>query len=582
MSTDRLVTSWEVGDAPDGASPSTALVREYLPDITKIVFSIALVFGTAEIFRGNPYLGLIDLVLACWLLLMMLNMKAVQRLRFAGEMLLLPALFILVSSAYLTPDPGYIWSFPGAAAIFLLTDKRAGVVIAMVFATLILASIRGAVDDAILVRVGVNLAAVSAICFFFRHRLELSITRNTIQQNLLEEARQAQASFIDSVSHEMRTPLTAIKGFAEVLSLSGTNAEEQPELLEKIRLNATYLNFQISEIIDCSRLRGQEIACTPEPASIDALTASVFKDIVDIQRLFGTGSTVALKNIKAGTMPPSVLLDIDHVRITLARLLVQAIQGTEEGYVELRTEYDADAEHVTFTIRDTGTDITHEATGSLRTALTLSRGKQGGPLRGIGLGLLVSQQIAKAMGGKISLQPGDPGNIVTLRLPAPCTGDCKPALDEPAPDSGSYVRPDQSRVDKPPHLARVSERRAPRILITDDSETNRMLMSLLLQDLGYETAEAADGEEALDAFDPQNYDAILMDIQMPGMSGIEATRELRSRGVNVPIFAISAGTALLDAAESEKGLFDGILSKPIDRELFLTLMKQCQLAAPKS
>ena len=305
MVTNTLSSNGEVGAAPNGASSSAALVREYLPDIAKIVFFLALVFGTAELFWGNSYLGLIDLALACWLLLMILNMEAVQRLRFAGEMLLLPALLILVSSAYLTPNPGYIWSFLGTAAIFLLTEKRAGVAIALVFIILILASIRGAVDDALLVRVGVNLAAVSAICFFFRHRLELSVRRNTIQQDLLEKARQAQASFIDNVSHEMRTPLTAIKGFAEVLSQSGTAAEEQPQLLEKIRLNATYLNFQISEIIDCSRLRGQELACTREPASIDALTASVFQDIADIQRLFGTSSTVSLKNIKARTMPPS-------------------------------------------------------------------------------------------------------------------------------------------------------------------------------------------------------------------------------------------------------------------------------------
>ena len=113
-------------------------------------------------------------------------------------------------------------------------------------------------------------------------------------------------------------------------------------------------------------------------------------------------------------------------------------------------------------------------------------------------------------------------------------------------------------------------------------ELNRnqfMLIGLLLQEMGYEISEAADGEDAIRSFDPQAHDVILMDIQMPGMSGIEAARILRAMGVAAPIFAVSAGTSLLDAAASEKDLFDGFIGKPMDKNLLRDLLQKSSLEA---
>ena len=609
MAKDPTIKTVDSVVAGKHSAPSSALVQEYLPDITKFVFLLALVFGVAELIGGDFTLGVVDTALAGWLFLLVLNMKTVQRQRFAGEMLLLPSLLILVASAFLTPNPGYIWAFPGAAAIFLLTDRRAGIPIAIVFIGLVLMGVRGHVADDVLIRIGVNLSAIAAICFFFRNRLERSMKANAVQRELLDQARQAKSDFIDNVSHEMRTPLTAIRGFSEILSKPTGEEIDRAELLEKIRLNATYLNFQIGEIIDCSRFQDRELELSPESTDISELVSGVLREVSDVQKLFGTSSAVALKNTTIGELPRAVMLDAEHVRVTLERLMIQAIQGTETGHIELQTEYDNDRGQIAFTVRDTGVDITSVASEIGGQVIALPDDGQQSSLNGIGLGLQVSQQIAQAMGGEIRIDVAGPENIVRMELPAPAaeqealkasglerssdplitedSADVAPAPAQAAAfqprvaEEGKALQDERESISHAVGEAGVEARTTPCVLVTDDSKTNRMLMALLIKELGYETAEASDGMEALESFDPELHDAILMDIQMPGMDGIETTRAFRERGVNIPIFAISAGTSLQDADISEKRLFNGILSKPIDRDLFLSLMRQFQLAAPE-
>ena len=609
MAKDPTIKTVDSVVAGKHSAPSSALVQEYLPDITKFVFLLALVFGVAELIGGDFTLGVVDTALAGWLFLLVLNMKTVQRQRFAGEMLLLPSLLILVASAFLTPNPGYIWAFPGAAAIFLLTDRRAGIPIAIVFIGLVLMGVRGHVADDVLIRIGVNLSAIAAICFFFRNRLERSMKANAVQRELLDQARQAKSDFIDNVSHEMRTPLTAIRGFSEILSKPTGEEIDRAELLEKIRLNATYLNFQIGEIIDCSRFQDRELELSPESTDISELASGVLREVSDVQKLFGTSSAVALKNTTIGELPRAVMLDAEHVRVTLERLMIQAIQGTETGHIELQTEYDNDRGQIAFTVRDTGVDITSVASEIGGQVIALPDDGQQSSLNGIGLGLQVSQQIAQAMGGEIRIDVAGPENIVRMELPAPAaeqealkasglerssdplitedSADVAPAPAQAAAfqprvaEEGKALQDERESISHAVGEAGVEARTTPCVLVTDDSKTNRMLMALLIKELGYETAEASDGMEALESFDPELHDAILMDIQMPGMDGIETTRAFRERGVNIPIFAISAGTSLQDADISEKRLFNGILSKPIDRDLFLSLMRQFQLAAPE-
>ncbi len=556
-------------------SPAQTITQQYLPDVAKLVLSVALVFGSAEVIWGNPYLGAIDLALALWMTILVIRMQTVRKARLAGELVLIPGLAVLVASAYLTPYPGYIWSYIGAASIFLLTGRNTGLPIAVVFIGLILICIEDVVDQALMVRVGITLAAVAAISYFVSFRLERLMEKTAVQYRLLENAHQAQLRLIDGVSHELRTPLAAIKGFAEILSQDSSTDGKKAQMLEKVRVNTTFLNIQVSDLIDSSRLRAGTLSYNPRTVAMSELLATVLDDIADIQTLHDTNAKIELRT----ATPAGLSLDFDQVRTILTHLLIQAVHHKREGQIELQTEYNPHSRIITFRVRDFGTPLSSEAIEGLFSPQPDVGQVAEGPLQGIGLGLHAGQQMATLMGGQISIEPLASGNCMTFTLPATVPVECSaPESDDGYPPAG-YQTEKGMQAESSLRAGHRGTRTCPRVLIVDDSETNRMLIGLLLQEMGYEISEAADGEDAIRSFDPYAHDIILMDIQMPGISGIEAARTLRAMGAAAPIFAVSAGTSLLDAAASEKDLFDGFIGKPIDKNLLRDLLQKSSLSS---
>jgi PAS domain S-box-containing protein len=372
-----------------------------------------------------------------------------------------------------------------------------------------------------------------------------------------EAANRAKGEFLAVMSHELRTPLNGVLGFADLLCQTPLT-EDQRQYAQTIRSSGDHLLQVVNDILDFSSI---EKGTMPLEAVPVALTELLEKSTTACRKAAADKGLVFRKELADG-LPLRLVGDARRIRQILINLLGNAVKFTARGSVVLRVT-PAVAEElpvVDFAIEDTGPGIRPEVLEQLFEPFMQGDSTLQREFEGTGLGLAISQRLANAMDGRIRVvsTPGV-GSTFTLRLPVGSSAEVQ-AVSEvvppPVPLEAAAVATDLP------------------VLVVEDDPVNRLLVRIMLKSLGYRVEIAADGRDALEMFVPGRFFAILMDMQMPEMDGLEATRQIRQRettaGGRVPIIALTANVMAGDRERCLAAGMDDFLTKPFKKSELAT------------
>ncbi|MEO1552912.1 MAG: PAS domain S-box protein [Pseudomonadota bacterium] len=354
-----------------------------------------------------------------------------------------------------------------------------------------------------------------------------------------EQANSAKSDFLANMSHEMRTPLNGVIGSLSLVEDDGISAESAG-LIKTAERSAETLLTLIDDLLDLSRIEAGEIDLEYsvfDPSELSTLVSEVFRPLAEKK-----GITLSTE-LKSGGH--SIKSDVGKVRQVLLNLVGNAIKFTQRGEVAVSIEYDPKAadNRLKLSVRDTGIGISKKDQ-----AVLFDRFKQADSSRskshgGAGLGLAICQELAGIMDGTISVSsaPGV-GSTFTFSIPV-----------EPAEKQAESTN--MKDADAP--------RLSGRVLIAEDSETNAMVAKKMLDRLGLDYHHVLDGAAAIDAALASEFDVVLMDVSMPNLDGLEATRVLRDRGFDKPIIAMTAHALKGDRDQAFKHGMTGYVTKPV-------------------
>ncbi|MFH1080659.1 MAG: PAS domain S-box protein [Pseudomonadota bacterium] len=368
-----------------------------------------------------------------------------------------------------------------------------------------------------------------------------------------DAANRSKSAFLANMSHEIRTPMNAILGFAQLMERDPLLSAESRDHLEIINRSGEHLLELINEILEMSKIEAGRATLVPNTFDLHAL-------LHDIERMFrirteAKGFRFLVE--KVGHVPRWVVTDEGKLRQVLINLLGNAVKFTEEGGIALRLrakEGEADTIDLQFEVEDTGPGMSEDEISRLFQAFEqTSAGIRSG---GTGLGLSLSRGFAQIMGGSISVASTiGKGTVFRFEIPV------KEGKEEEA----------SLEVSKRRVLRLSPGQREIRVLIADDRETNRQLLSRLLAAAGFPTREVVNGEEAVRMVREWKPQVVLMDMTMPVMDGYEATRRIKSSPDirNTAIIAVTASAFEEDRQRILAAGADGFLAKPFkDTELF--------------
>lgn len=353
-----------------------------------------------------------------------------------------------------------------------------------------------------------------------------------------EQAAQAKSQFLANITHEIRTPLTAVLGFTDLLRRRGDLPAEAADQIERIEWAGRGLLALVNDVLDFSKLEAGRFEIRATPTNLRALgeeVAAIFHQTAQAK-----GLDLAL--VLDPRLDDAVLLDPDRLRQMLLNLVGNALKFTTEGRVAVTIGQDARDGWIRIEVSDTGPGIPLNAQAELFQRFSQVDGTRARGHGGAGLGLAITRGIAEAMGGEVALESASgAGATFILRLPAP-------VVEAEAADSAPEA----------PGLSGL------RVLVVDDNAANRVLAEQMLSILGVRATTADGGEAGLRLLAEARFDVVLMDLRMPGIDGVETLQRLRATtGPNreTPVLAFTADPEA-EAAACED--FAGVVGKPID------------------
>jgi signal transduction histidine kinase/ActR/RegA family two-component response regulator len=387
--------------------------------------------------------------------------------------------------------------------------------------------------------------AGQAVALFEQSKLARELTEARDQALA---ATRAKTAFLAAASHEIRTPLNGVLGMLEMLSLESL-ASHQHEYVQVARHSGEALLHLLNDVLDLSKAETISVVLASEPfRPVDMATEVV-------AAMEATARNRGLDLQLTGEAAVEVVGDVRRLRQILMNLIGNAIKFTESGRVDVAVSVSSTGE-LRVAVSDTGAGMSADELGRLFQPFT--QGAQGARHGGTGLGLALSRQLVELMGGRIDVasEPGS-GSTFTVVVDLPLAASTRSQTAPPA-DLLSSVEPSR-------HEAATGVRR-PRVLVADDNEINLMVASGLLAAEGAEVVTVADGDEAVDAVRDGAFDVVLLDLQMPRMSGLEAAMAIRALpgpAGRTRVLALTAETIGESEAACRGAGMDGVLVKPI-------------------
>ncbi len=362
------------------------------------------------------------------------------------------------------------------------------------------------------------------------------------------------------MSHEIRSPLGAMMGFVELMRDGDLSVPEQKEYLDIITRNAGQVTRVIDDILDLSKVEAGKI----EVEEIEFSLTDLLNDFAALTQFRARENGIEFVIRKQSSVPSVLISDPTRLKQILSNVVGNAIKFTREGKVELDIGMCGDL--LNFKVKDSGIGISREHADQLFEAFHQADSSMTRKFGGTGLGLVLTRKLAQLMGGDFNLAESELGIgstfIASVLVKQPIT--------RPSP---SLQTSSQARMERAALFANkfLTDRK---ILVVDDAPDNLLLMKTLLKRWGALIETANDGAEGVSHATSGDFDLILMDVQMPKMSGHEAIRTLRSLAYSKPVIALTAHAM---ADERDKCLASGytdFLSKPIDRDELSAVLKR--------
>lgn len=394
------------------------------------------------------------------------------------------------------------------------------------------------------------------------HELTLAKEKAEIAQQKAQASEETKSRFLANMSHEIRTPLTAIMGYSEALSEEGITDEERTNFVGYILRSGKHLLSMINDILDISKIEARKI-------EVENLACSLLEILCDIDSYMKIKTRE--KNLQYSLkidfpIPSTLLTDPTRVKQILLNMCNNAVKFTNQGAITINVRMQSN-QRLRIAVADTGIGIGEHEKSRIFNAFDQADTSTTRLFGGTGLGLYISKNLAQLLGGDLTFdsEKGVGSNFI-LQLPIGST-------DVP------FVR---HEVDFEQQMADVLDaktyggvtRLQGTALVAEDNRENQRLVERLLRQAGMEVDLAINGAKAVEAARQKQYSLILMDIQMPIMSGQEAAKLMRSEGVTAPIVAFTANVMKHQVEEYAKLGFAGVVEKPIIREKFFTTLKQ--------
>jgi signal transduction histidine kinase/CheY-like chemotaxis protein len=366
-----------------------------------------------------------------------------------------------------------------------------------------------------------------------------------------EAANRAKSSFLAGMTHELRTPVNGILGYAQLLRHEGGLTAGQSARVDAMLDAGSYLLDMIHGVLDMSEIETGHAVVRPaavDPRGVAAACLALIRPVAEAK-----GLTLSLR--AAQEVPSHILADPGRLRQVLLNLLGNAAKFTPSGSIHLRLRLAEDGSMLRAEVADTGPGVPAAQRGRLFHDFERIESGSAGPTEGAGLGLAISVRLAALMGGRLGHRDNQGGGSV-FWLDMPLVA-CPAAAAQPVAASVAMV-PDARQA-----LA------AMRVLVVDDNAMNRDIAASFLRAAGHCVTTAAGGAEAVAAAAGEDFDAVLMDVRMAGMDGLEATRRIRAleggRG-QVPVVAMTARAFANQVQECLDAGMDGHLAKPFTPE----------------
>ncbi|EFD1054160.1 aerobic respiration two-component sensor histidine kinase ArcB [Escherichia coli] len=376
------------------------------------------------------------------------------------------------------------------------------------------------------------------------------ITERKRYQDALERASRDKTTFISTISHELRTPLNGIVGLSRIL-LDTELTAEQEKYLKTIHVSAVTLGNIFNDIIDMDKMERRKVQLDNQPVDFTSFLA----DLENLSALQAQQKGLRFNLEPTLPLPHQVITDGTRLRQILWNLISNAVKFTQQGQVTVRVRYD-EGDMLHFEVEDSGIGIPQDELDKIFAMYYQVKDSHGGkPATGTGIGLAVSRRLAKNMGGDITVT-SEQGKGSTFRLTIHA-----PSVAEEVDDAF-----DEDDMPLP----------ALNVLLVEDIELNVIVARSVLEKLGNSVDVAMTGKAALEMFKPGEYDLVLLDIQLPDMTGLDISRELTKRYPREdlpPLVALTANV-LKDKQEYLNAGMDDVLSKPLSVPALTAMIKK--------